>query len=454
VFKITAIKPGTTDSIILNYDPHTSSLTDEAGRELVDGIHTSSGYQAVVTTSRETPAGKVTPRLLKISLGLSCNYECDYCSQRFVPRASETNKNDIDPFLAGLDDWVTSSPEKVEFWGGEPFVYWKTLKPLAEAIRAKYPQAVLSVITNGSLLTPEINDWLLDLGFSVGISHDGPGQPVRGPDPLTDPAVRPAILDLYRRLAPLGRISFNAMLSRENSSRAAINQFFVDLTGDANVNIGEGTFVDAYDQGGVGASLRTGEHLNYRNQAFAELRTGLAKNFDVGHSKIQGLMESLKMRRPSSALGQKCGMDRADAIAVDLKGQVMTCQNVSSKGAAPNGESHLIGTVADLAGVKLKTSTHWSHRAECKTCPVLQICAGACMFLEGDLWETTCNNAYSDNIVFFAAAIEFLTDYVPVYVEGTLRESRKDIFGLVHGTPKESARRVIPIVAAPVSAKS
>jgi uncharacterized protein len=432
----------------LNYDPHTSRLTDEQGRDLVEGIQTSSKYQAVVTTSVDTPAGKVTPRLLKISLGLSCNYECEYCSQRFVPRAGETNKNDIEPFLSGLNEWVTTPPEKVEFWGGEPFVYWKTLKPLAEAIRVKYPQAVLSVITNGSLLTPEINDWLVALEFGVGISHDGPGQHVRGPDPLDEPAVRAAILDLYQRLAPLGRISFNAMLNRENSSRAAINKFFVDLTGDENVNIGEGSFVDAYDQGGVGASLKPDEHMGYRTQAFSELRSGLAKNFDLGHSKIAGFLESLKMQRPSSALGQKCGMDRNDAVAVDLKGQVMTCQNVSSKGVAPNGQSHLIGTVADLASVKLNTSTHWSHRSECKTCPVLQICAGACMFLEGDLWETTCNNAYSDNIVFFAAAIEFLTGYVPVYIEGDFRQDRKDIFGQVHGVPETPKKRVIPILPA------
>jgi uncharacterized protein len=448
VFKITAIKPGTDDRIVLNYDPHTSRLMDEQGRDLVEGIQTSSKYQAVVTTSVDTPAGKVTPRLLKISLGLSCNYECEYCSQRFVPRAGETNKNDIEPFLSGLNEWVTTPPEKVEFWGGEPFVYWKTLKPLAEAIRVKYPQAVLSVITNGSLLTPEINDWLVALEFGVGISHDGPGQHVRGPDPLDEPAVRAAILDLYQRLAPLGRISFNAMLNRENSSRAAINKFFVDLTGDENVNIGEGSFVDAYDQGGVGASLKPDEYMGYRTQAFSELRSGLAKNFDLGHSKIAGFLESLKMQRPSSALGQKCGMDRNDAIAVDLKGQVLTCQNVSSKGVAPNGQSHLIGTVADLASVKLNTSTHWSHRSECKTCPVLQICAGACMFLEGDLWETTCNNAYSDNIVFFAAAIEFLTGYVPVYIEGDFRQDRKDIFGQVHGVPETPKKRVIPILPA------
>lgn len=124
----------------------------------------------------------------------------------------------------------------------------KTLRPLAEALREKYPEAVFSIITNGSLLTLEINEWLDRMGFCVGLSHDGPGQHVRGPDPLADPEKREAILDLYRRLAASGRMSFNAMMNRNNVSRAAVAKFFVELTGDPNVRIGEGTFVDAYDE--------------------------------------------------------------------------------------------------------------------------------------------------------------------------------------------------------------
>lgn len=41
--------------------------------------------------SKQTPLAKSSPSMLKISLGLSCNYACEYCSQRFVPRADETN---------------------------------------------------------------------------------------------------------------------------------------------------------------------------------------------------------------------------------------------------------------------------------------------------------------------------------------------------------------------------
>jgi uncharacterized protein len=101
---------------------------------------------------------------LKIQLGLSCNYSCDYCSQKFVERMPETSKKDIDAFLEKLNalEFDEQKGLRIEYWGGEPLVYWKTLKPLAEAINDKFSNWVnkpqLSIITNGSILTDEIID--------------------------------------------------------------------------------------------------------------------------------------------------------------------------------------------------------------------------------------------------------------------------------------------------------
>jgi uncharacterized protein len=454
-FKIDVLQPSTGERRIVVYDNETSELTDEVGNALVAAYQVAERSDAP-RTSRSDPLGKRSPRVLKISLGLSCNYACEYCSQRFVPRASETNPGDIAGFLNDLDAWVRTPPERVEFWGGEPVVYIKTLRPLAEALRAKYPDASFGVITNGSLLTPEINAWLDRLGFSVGISHDGPGQHVRGPDPLADPVQREAILDLYRRLAPQRRISFNAMMNRHNLSRAAVVRFFVELTGDRDVPIGEGTVVDAYDEGGLANSLGPDDRYEFRGRAFREIRTGQAANFSVIKERVAAFVNSVRTRRPASSVGQKCGMDQPDAIAVDLRGNVLTCQNVSAEGVAPNGERHRIGHVSDLSAARLKTATHWSHRSECPKCPVLQICKGSCMFLEGRLWEASCNNAYSDALPIFAAGLEFLTGYVPLYIEGDLPQDRKDVFGLLReppgasgGAPHSRAKPFpIPVVAA------
>ncbi len=73
------------------------------------------------------------------------------------------------------------------------------------------------------------------------------------------------------------------------------------------------------------------------------------------------------------------------------------------------------------------------------------------MFLQGPLWEASCENAYSDALPIFAAGIEFLTGLVPVHIEGELREDRKDIFGFsgkvapTQGANPQPARKPFPI---------
>ena len=416
IFKIHAADPQG-NAGVWYYDNITSDFRDENGTSVFLEPPSVEKKKKSFATSKENPAGKETPRVLKISLGLMCNFECTYCSQRFVPRNSDTGLDKIQEFIDNLDSWVTEEPTQVEFWGGEPFAYIKVMKPLAEQLRAKWANAEFVVITNGSLLNPEINTWLDEMGFNVGISHDGVGQFVRGPDPFTDEKMKLGVFDLYRRLKPQGRISINSMLNVHNQPRAAINDYMVNMFGP-DVDIGEGAFVDAYDEGGAEMSLEnSSSSLSYRAQSMQEALDGLDNNFGIKAEKVDDFMNSLVNRRDAYTLGQKCGMDHAKNLAVDLNGNVLTCQNVSAVSDAPNGESHKIGHVSDFKNIKLKTSTHWSERPECVNCPVLQVCKGACMFLQGKLWDVTCNNSYSDNVVWFSLAVLMATGQLPYRIE-------------------------------------
>lgn len=429
--------------VTLAYDNQASTLTWADGLPVVQAQPGT--FRDATAVSVDQPGRKGNIRMLKISLGLSCNYECSYCSQRFVPHADSSNPADVDKFIAQLPDAMIEPPERIEFWGGEPFVYWKTLKPLAEGLRQLYPQAHFNIVTNGSLLDAEKNQWLDRLGFAVGLSHDGPGYHARGIDPLDDSEKRAAIMDLYGLLHPQGRISVNAMMHTGNRSRAHVQAWLQEQFGQ-DVRIGEGSFIDPYDDGGMASTLQTpADHVAFRAMAFKELRLGLVASFGIGQQKITDFVRSILTARPASALGQKCGMDKADNIAVDLHGNVLTCQNVSAAATAPNGQAHHIGHLSNLQAVKMRTATHWSKRKDCASCPVLQLCKGSCMFLEGPLWDAGCDAAYSDNVPFLAAAIEYLTGCLPYYIEGDFREDRKDIFGQVHGVPNAPVKRVIPI---------
>jgi uncharacterized protein len=139
-------------------------------------------------------------------------------------------------------------------------------------------------------------------------------------------------------------------------------------------------------------------------------------------------------------------MDDENTIAIDLRGNVITCQNVSPLELSKNGESHLGGTLDDYANVELKSVTHWSNRKECPECPVLHLCQGACMFLDKKFWDVSCANAYSDNVALFALSMHKMTGYVPTLIKNdALPLERQDIFGTVYEHKEKTDRKTIPI---------
>jgi uncharacterized protein len=444
------------DKKIFYYDNMTNVLKNADGTVFEYPQIPKQNLKPFVAFDRDHPLKKSRAiQLLKIQMGLSCNYSCDYCSQKFVDRAPETSKKDIDAFLEKLDvlEFEETKGLKIEFWGGEPLVYWKTLKPLAEAILDRFSgwkqKPVFSIFTNGSILTDEMIDWLMKLNFVVSISHDGPGQSVRGPDPFDDPEQKKRILGFYRQMSRLKKgFSFNSMLNAKNQSRKEIYEWFVKLTGDENIQLGEGTIVDSYDEDGMQNSLQTLEqHFQFRRTGFADIFSTQGKiGFNSILNKIDSFTKSVLTHEDSKYLGQKCGMDDEHVLAVDLRGNVMTCQNVSSLETSKNGESHLGGSLDDYDNVAIKTSTHWSKREECPKCPVLHLCKGACMFLDKKFWDISCANAYSDNVALFALAIQAMTGYIPTLIkQDELPLERQDVFGTIYEHKEKPQKKIINI---------
>jgi uncharacterized protein len=273
---------------------------------------------------------------------------------------------------------------------------------------------------------------------------------VRGPDPFDDPEQKQRLLGFYRMMSRLKKgFSFNAMLHARNQSRRDIYDWFVRLTGDENITLGEGSLVDAYDEEGLVNSLRTlDEHFNFRRTAFSDI---YATNGQIGFQgqldKINDFIRSVLTHRESRFLGQKCGMDDEHTLAVDLNGNVITCQNVSALEISKNSQPHLGGNLTDYENVELKSVTHWSQRKECPACPVLHLCKGACMFLDKQYWDVSCANAYSDNVALFALAFAKITQgYIPKLIEGQgLPTERQDVFGTVLEHKEKININAIPV---------
>lgn len=418
VFKLTF-----EDGSVLNYEPHRSLLTDEESNKVsLDRLNLDYfpvAHEKVVPVSPEMPGLKTGVRRLKISMGFKCNYSCSYCSQAFHRYVDKTRKpGDIEAFIQKVAKLIPVEGKgrgtRIEFWGGEPFVYWPVFKPLAEGLRALYPESDFMTITNASLLDDEKIEWLDKTGFAVGISHDGPGYKFRGKDPLDDPEKRKRVVELLNRLAPKGKVSFNCVLSVPNPSLRGVYDHLEEVLGVTGFSLSSEGVTSQYEPAVAPLVPKDmGQMRALWRQVFEDACSEKMIRFSpTVKDTMTEFFLSLSRGRPAGGVGQKCGMDRPDHLAVDLDGNATTCQNVSANAG------HGIGSIDEPEKIRLTTAKHWSNFDNCRNCAVVQLCKGSCMYMDGEQRKPVCDGHFTFYFGLFAASLYVLTGKRLQSVEG------------------------------------
>ena len=112
---------------------------------------------------------------LSVFLGGSCNLDCSYCfidkeNLRKIPLNISLIKKGINFFLKH-----SSKDPVVSFTGGEPLLYWTSLKELIEWVRKnqKGKKSIIMVSTNGTLLNKKKYDFLKKNSVVLSVSLDG-----------------------------------------------------------------------------------------------------------------------------------------------------------------------------------------------------------------------------------------------------------------------------------------
>jgi uncharacterized protein len=349
----------------------------------------------------QPPRASKPAQVLKIQMGLACNMACSYCLQ--TPHSEEkTSTANVETFLAEMATWWLPDPNldlRIEFWGGEPFLHWAKLKRLVSVLRLWHLMATLVIITNGTLLNQERAEWVKANDISLGISHDGPGQMgMRHEDPLDRPEARAAILWLIEHHP--GKVGFNSVLTLPNHRLSAIRDHLVAALGREDFGVGTEGLVHV--EGVLSAflsPLTDEDHAKVRLSLLSEIIDGSALTNGSITREIEDFVKSVASGRRLAGLGQGCGMDRPDHVAVDLKGNVLTCQNT------PNLP---LGHVSNLAEAQVVVP----FREGCQVCPVVHLCKMGCLYLEGDNWTKSCANKLTFHSAILAGAVYLLTGWV------------------------------------------
>lgn len=158
-------------------------------------------------------------------MGLKCNFSCSYCCNRARERDFPSRMSpELETFLTDtLPAELGDEVRMVQFWGGEPLLYLNEIKRIISRI-GHIKNYQFMIVTNGSLLTGEIVDWMNAFGITCGISHDGPMCGVsRTQDILQDQR----IVELIHRIERFA--GFSTVLSPACSDIYAIDNYFSQI---------------------------------------------------------------------------------------------------------------------------------------------------------------------------------------------------------------------------------
>ena len=138
------------------------------------------------TNSVSTMHMNITKKIaeLRLMIQLGCNLKCNYCYAVEGTYRRETNPVMTDETgIAILDSIVNKGIRQIEhisFFGGEPTVYWKTIRTVCKHAKALHENGGLEVmpeffvVTNGTILTDGLLETIKEFNIKMTVSLDGP----------------------------------------------------------------------------------------------------------------------------------------------------------------------------------------------------------------------------------------------------------------------------------------
>lgn len=348
-------------------------------------------------------------RLIEIALGMNCNFNCEYCSQAPYKNKGYNGKpSDVDSFFSMLDEAGVTLDDKFgrfNLWGGEPLVYWKTLRVLIPRLRSRYPNCKIKMVTNGSLLTKQKIDFFVEYKVDISVSDDGLNES-RGKDAIANEKNDPIFEYAAKVMGDRFLIGTVHSLGNANAiTKCAILKKRIPSL----ANVYTGNVVRCFNliDGDIGLSTAM---FRMSDKDLITMHDSSYQEFDERPIplKLKGTPDFV----PSIIYGKhlygqgQCDIPTGRALCVNLRGDIFPCHSRASIG-------NEVGHLRDYGNVEIKGHTHWSMRKNCANCPVLAVCRGNCSIIGDAEHEISCPNYFAR---FYAIFRRFFEGVFGVFV--------------------------------------
>lgn len=329
-------------------------------------------------------------RVLEISMGLRCNYECKHCFQTKERESNdyvEGNPDMVEPLIDKLRKSNFVNLRKIDLWGGEPFVYWKTLIRLVPNLRSLYPFVTIRIVTNGSVLTKEMVDFCVVYGLQVEISMDANYNDLR---------IKSVEKDNFDILSYA--FQHNGFMAKPTITPSNCN---IDKTIDY-IRTKFNRNVPIVCRGIIRGTNK--DNIKYSKFTKEQLETVAKTTYDAGlfhlQTSIHTDVERYKKRiesgvSPYNSTGV-CGTPIGRQMMINMNGDVLRChQNC--------GKDEIIGNLDNIFDGKhtpIKFYSWW-ERPRCLQCIHVASCGGGCPRQSTEEHENFCEvrKSYFDGIM-------------------------------------------------------
>jgi uncharacterized protein len=347
---------------------------------------------------------------LKILFGTECNFSCRYCYQ--------SHKKDGIPSIPWAD--VRELPDsleggRVEFWGGETLLYQELIIEAVKQLRTRYKQLYYYIATNGSLLTEEFVDFAAENNIGIGISHDGPGQHNRSLDPFK--INRMAMIYAHKRLASIGRMSFNPILTTESYTKSNIERYFEEQLGTKDFMLGEGGWINVAHDNAMKLAVTT-EELSSQIawETTVDIFVHEPRHFNRYYETMDRIYGFLQDRIPISYLPAGCDINCPGTISVDSNRNILLCHSFPADYVLDSGQTNAIGDFSNPDLAEIKGFNTW-HYKECRDCPFILACKKTCHLAGDRFWDVNCRTRRTEAIPYFVYAIYTATGAITYAIE-------------------------------------
>jgi uncharacterized protein len=328
-----------------------------------------------------------------------CNFDCTYCfiEKELAARGKipshmtlETAKKALDFFagLTQLDPERFDEDKQIIFYGGEPLLNRQVLEFMLEHIKKLKQENQLSqhtrinIITNASLLEPDIVALLKENKVGVSISIDGD-------EDATDSA---------RRYANNEPVYKDIRAGMDNCHKGGL-PFGLSVTlSEKSLANPESTANIVYETGAISLGLNPILQTDDSYQLPADYAEKAADFILKTYPKYRddGISEDRMMRKASAFADSRiypfdCEASGAAQIVVSPSGEVGICHGLMNAG------KYIVTDVGDkdFNPAENKVYQEWAKRSPlnmdaCQDCIALGICGGGCPFVAerktGSIW--------------------------------------------------------------------